>query len=74
VPRISAEETDWGVTCFAERPGDLTPTYFGIVQLGSFEPIAAAVIVLGQNVVLGRSVTNRYMVALDHGRRVIVEA
>ena len=36
VPRIRAEETDWGVTCFAERPGDLVrATALGMPNIGN---------------------------------------
>jgi 5,5'-dehydrodivanillate O-demethylase len=36
VPRISSEETDWGVTCFAERPGDLVrATALGMPNIGN---------------------------------------
>lgn len=36
VPRISAEETDWGVTCYAERPGDLVrATAIGMPNIGN---------------------------------------
>jgi len=36
VPRISAEETDWGVTVYAERPGDLVrATAIGMPNIGN---------------------------------------
>lgn len=36
VPAISAVETDWGVTCFAQRPGDLVrATAIGMPNIGN---------------------------------------
>jgi 5,5'-dehydrodivanillate O-demethylase len=36
VPRISAEETDWGVTVYAQRPGDLVrATAIGMPNIGN---------------------------------------
>ena len=49
------------------------PAYLGTVRIGAFGPFDCAITVLGEEAIVGRSVTNRFAVTLDHGRRVIVE-
>lgn len=49
-----------------------TPTYDGTAQLGRFGPLAVAISTLGDEPLVGRRVTNRFAVTLDHGQRVIV--
>lgn len=51
----------------------LAPAYDGTVQLGSLAPFPAIVIVLGDEPVAGRGVTDRFRVILDHGRQLIIE-
>lgn len=50
-----------------------TPVYYGTVQLGSFPSVPADIALLGDEPILGRGVTDRYRVILDHGSRVIAE-
>lgn len=47
--------------------------YYSIVQLGSFDPGPARVAPLGEEVVVGRGIIDRYRVTFDHGERVIAE-
>ena len=42
------------------------------VQLGAFEPFDIVIVLLGDEPILGRGVTDRFAVTLDHGRQVIV--
>lgn len=49
------------------------PVYEGVVQVGDFDPVPARIAVIGSEIVVGRSITDRYSVTLEHGRRVIVE-
>lgn len=47
--------------------------YYGLVRIGDYPAVEAAIILLGDKPIIGRSITNRYRVIFDHGRRVIVE-
>ena len=51
----------------------LLPAYRGIVQLGSFPPFPTVVIPLGDEPIVGRQVSDRFRVVLDHGQQVVVE-
>ena len=44
----------------------------GHVQMGDLEPVAAEIIAIGNNFVIGMGILSRYEVFLDHGQRVIV--
>lgn len=48
-------------------------TYAGALQIGNFPPIEVLITVLGDEAILGRSVTNRFRVIFDHGERVFIE-
>jgi predicted aspartyl protease len=49
------------------------PAYRGTIRLGDFAPLPTVVIALGDQAILGRSVTDHFRLILDHGQRVIVE-
>ena len=49
------------------------PAYIGTVEVGNFPPIAAAITILGDEPIVGRAVTDRFRLILDHGVQVIVE-
>src|SRR3712207_4404551 len=49
------------------------PAYLGTVHLGSFGPFDAVITILGDEPIVGRSLTNHFGITLDHGHRVIVE-
>ena len=54
----------------------LAPSYLGtveIAELGDAGTFPAVISVLGDEPILGRSLTNRFSITLDHGRRVIVQ-
>lgn len=52
------------------------PAYLGKVEvadLGDAGLFAAVISVLGDEAIIGRSLSNRFSITLDHGRRVIVK-
>jgi predicted aspartyl protease len=51
----------------------VAPAYLGILWLGGLDPIDVLVTVLGDEPIVGRSVTNHFTVVLDHGQRLVVE-
>lgn len=50
-----------------------TPVYYGTVQLGNFAAVPADIALLGDEPIVGRGISDRYRVILDHGERVIAE-
>lgn len=48
--------------------------YFCYVTIGQLPPVPTVVITLDSNSLLGRHVTDKFRLILDHGRRVIVES
>jgi len=50
-----------------------TPVYYGTVQVGGFAAVEADIALLGNEPIVGRGISDRYRVILDHGRRVIAE-
>lgn len=51
-----------------------SPTYRGTAQIGELPPVRVLISVLGDEPIIGRALTNRFSIHLDHGRQVIVEA
>lgn len=51
----------------------LAATYRGTVSVGALGPYPAAIIALGDQTIVGRRITDRFTVILDHGRQVIIE-
>jgi predicted aspartyl protease len=49
------------------------PYYRGLIRLGELSPVPCLIITLGDEVIVGRRVTDRYYMVFDRGRRVIVE-
>lgn len=49
------------------------PVYLGRVALGDLATLQALVLGLGTEALLGRGVTDRFRLVLDHGERVILE-
>jgi len=49
------------------------PAYFGAVEVGMFGPFQVNIVALGNEVLIGRGITDRFTITLDHGQRVIVE-
>lgn len=51
------------------------PEYRGSLELVGLRPsIAAIILVLGEEFILGRAALNHFRVTFDHGRRVVVES
>jgi predicted aspartyl protease len=51
----------------------LTPAYLATVHIGQLQPVLTVLIALGDEPLLGRSVTDSFRLILDHGAQVIVE-
>ena len=51
----------------------LLPAYRGTVQLDGFPSFPTVVIALGDEPIVGRQVSDRFRVVLDHGQQVVVE-
>lgn len=47
--------------------------YFGTVHVGNVGAVPVAITALGDEAIVGRSVTDHFRLILDHGQRVIVE-
>lgn len=50
-----------------------TAVYYGFLTLGAFPAFEADIVCLGDEAIVGRGVTDRYRVILEHGTRVVVE-
>jgi predicted aspartyl protease len=50
-----------------------TPMYFGTVQVGDVGSLDVLVTALGDEPIVGRGVTDRFRLTLDHGTQVAVE-
>jgi hypothetical protein len=51
----------------------LAAVYLGTAQLGGFPSFPVFVTVLGSEMLVGRAVSDRFRVILDHGQQLIVE-
>ena len=51
----------------------LAPAYLGTVRLGDLGTYAVVITVLGDEAIIGRSLTNRFRLTFDHGSQIIVE-
>ena len=60
----------WGL---ADGSEVLAPYYLGRVGLGQLGTYAAVFLALGGEPLIGRGLTDRFTVILDHGRQVIIE-
>ncbi len=49
------------------------PSYIANIRVGDFGPFVAVITIVGNEPLLGRSLTDRFRITLDHGRQVIVE-
>lgn len=49
------------------------PLYRGTVWLGHLGPIPVMIAAIGDEALIGRVISDRFTIILDHGRRVIVE-
>lgn len=64
------EYTSWEL---ADGSVVATPVYHGIVRVGDLAPVEADIVLLGEEPIVGRGITDHYRVILDHGERVIAE-
>jgi hypothetical protein len=51
----------------------LAKAYRGFISVGTFQPVATTVIVLPNQALLGRAVTNHFRLTFFYGRQVILE-
>lgn len=51
----------------------LAPVYAGKIKLGKLSSFTVSVVTLGNEVMIGRGITDRFKVIFDHGRKIIVE-
>jgi predicted aspartyl protease len=62
------------MTCrLADGSPVAAPVYRGTVSVGSFGPFRVYVIALGDELLVGRGVSDRLRITLDHGQQVIIE-
>jgi predicted aspartyl protease len=51
----------------------VAPLYLGTVQVGDLAVVPALITALGHEPLVGRGVTDRFRLTLDHGERVLVD-
>jgi predicted aspartyl protease len=62
------------MTCrLADGSPVAAPIYRGTVSVGSFGPFPVYVITLGDELLMGRGVSDRLRITLDHGQWLIIE-
>lgn len=78
VPRASVADGDPPDGYLPRRLADgsdvLSPFYHGTVSLGDVGSFPVLIVALGDEPLVGRGVSDRFKVTLDHGYQVIVEA
>lgn len=57
----------------ADETEIVTFVYLGHVKIGSLPAVATTIIALGDELLLGRNVTNHFRLIFDHGNQLIVE-
>lgn len=51
----------------------LVPFYVGTVRVGKARELSIVVTALGDEIIVGRGITDRFTIILDHGKRLIVK-
>lgn len=51
----------------------LAPVYAGKIKLGNSTLFTVSIITLGNEVMIGRGVTDKFKIVFDHGRKVVIE-
>ena len=68
------EPPDFHIPCtLADGSEVLVPAYLGEIHLGALGRFPIAIAALGDEPLVGRGVTDRFTVILDHGQQLIVE-
>ncbi len=70
---VSEEPYGYQTVGLADGSERRIPYYRGVAAIGGLEEFECLVLVLGDEIVLGRFATDRYLLILDHGRRILVE-
>ncbi len=69
-----SEQPDLYVTwALADGSEVLAPAFVGTVHLGDFDPFSVLVTTIGDEPLVGRGVTDRFAITLDHGQKIVVE-
>ena len=75
-PDLDAEGTlshDYLSWTLADDSSVTAPVYIGLARISSLATFPVLVTALGNEPLIGRGVSDRYRITLDHGQRVIVE-
>lgn len=68
-----ASPDDYLIWTLADGSQVLAAAFLGTARLGNLEPFPVLVTALGDEPLVGRGVSDRFKVTLDHGHRLIVE-
>jgi predicted aspartyl protease len=70
---LTSDPDDFQRWSLADGSVVYAPMYFGRARLDGFDSFGVLVTVLGDEPLVGRGVTDRFRLVLDHGERVIIE-
>jgi len=70
----NGEPDDYHRWTLADGSHVYAPYFFGMVHVGDVGSVEAIITALGDEPLIGRGITDRFRLILDHGERVIVEA
>lgn len=51
----------------------VAPVFIGVIRIGHLGPIRVVVTTLGNETLVGRAVSDRFLITLEYGRRIIIE-
>lgn len=57
----------------ADGSTTLAPNFLGTVKIGKFKSIGVSITALGDELLIGRGITDKFRVIFDHGKKVIIE-
>lgn len=70
----NGEVSGWKVDCkLADNSIIEVPAYLGSVRLGNKKLNNIAVLIMGDEPIIGREVIKHFKITLDHGRKIILE-
>lgn len=71
---VAGQSPDGYLPCqLADGSEVLTPFYLGVVRVGDLGAFPIVIIALGDEPLVGRGVSDRFRIILDHGQQLIVE-
>jgi predicted aspartyl protease len=68
-----AEPISQSIWTLADETDVVVFAYAAYITIGKSKPILTSIIGLGEEAILGRGITDRYKLILDHGSKIIVE-